>query len=258
MFNHLFNTYEAVTPPPLPKFTNNEVINNDTDITDILNFIPVYSLQRVERPVDKISEAPQSEVNDSVQNSAQDIVQEPVMPIQEPSSNPLISNQDIKKPATSKGEFNDRNEFVRTLNAGYRQALSKAGLNPDYSYILTAQAAMESGWGKHVSGDFNFGGIKAVGNQKGTYKSTKEYDKSRGYYTIKDKFRDFDSIDDYCEARVKLLSNKRYNVFNQYDANNPQGIVTHMLKKGYGTAPIEVYVPSVMKIYNTILNILAS
>lgn len=251
MFSHLFNTYEAVTPP---QFKHDAEEKIDTKISpyiaDVLN-LSSYSLPKVEKPSDKLFIAPQSET------FTQEVVQKEYVPQPKPSSDPLLSNQDIKSPERiSKGKFDSRDNFIKTLNAGYRKALSKKGLNPDYSYILTAQAALESGWGKHVSGNFNFGGIKAVGDQKGTYKSTKEYDSSKGYYTIKAKFRDFDSIEDYCEARVNLLSNKRYNVFNQFTPDNPQQIMAHVVRKGYATAPVDTYVSSVMGAYKTVINTL--
>lgn len=249
MFSHLFNTYESVTPPALSRQTyEQDIYNEDNNIMSMLDIAPILSLQQVQEP-------PKQQ---PLKIEIQQLPQESQINI---SNNPFITNQDIKKPEithSSNGKFNNRNEFIKALNDGYRRALSKMGLDPNYSYILTAQAALESNWGKNVAGNFNFGGVKATGSQKGSYKTTKEYSSSKGYYTIKDRFRDFKSIDDYCEARIELLSNKRYNIFNQFSFNNPQGIITHMLKKGYATAPINTYVSSVMKNYNTVLNALKS
>jgi len=58
------------------------------------------------------------------------------------------------------GKFNSKADFVRTLNAGYRKALAKRGIDPNYSYILTAQASIESAWGSSPAGNYNYGGIK--------------------------------------------------------------------------------------------------
>lgn len=63
-------------------------------------------------------------------------------------NDPFLANQDVQKPTTT-GKFSNKKDFIKALNDGYRKALSNNGLNPDYSYVLTAQAAMESGWGKH-------------------------------------------------------------------------------------------------------------
>ena len=73
---------------------------------------------------------------------------------------------------TGTGKFNDRQQFVTALNNTYREVLSEHGLDPDYSYILTSSAAIESAWGSEVSGSFNYGGVKG---KTGTVKSTIDY-----------------------------------------------------------------------------------
>lgn len=163
-------------------------------------------------------------------------------------NNPFLVNTAIKAPKS----FTNKQNFVNTLNAAYKRALIKAGLSPDYSEVLTAQAAFESGWGKHQAGTYNFGGIKAGKNQPGTMRTTKEYSPSRGYYTIQDKFRNFSSIDEYADYRIKLLSNRRYNLF-RFNPQDARGMLTSMLNSGYGTAPVGDYVPKVMSIYNQII-----
>lgn len=248
MFNHLFNTYEAVTPPPRKSSLDLQKIQQNSTSNFLDNIIPTTTSLSVNKPLDEISEPSniESENYDFLQYLPENYLE-----------NSITTNQDIKKPQIINSKsFDNKEEFVKTLNSSYRKALEKKGLNPDYSYILTAQAALESNWGKSQSGKFNFGGIKATGNQKGTYRSTREYDKEKGYYTTKAKFRDFDSIQDYCDSRIALLSNKRYNVFNQYSPNNPQDIIYHVVNRGYATAPAAKYTNSVMQIYNQILNIL--
>lgn len=171
-------------------------------------------------------------------------------------TDPLATNQDIKSPST-RTSFSTRKEFAETLTASYKRALSQHNLDPNYAYILTAQAAIESGWGRKQSGKYNFGGIKAGKNQPGTYKTTTDWSPTRGYYRNVQKFRDFTSIDDYCNFRIKLLGNSRYNIFNQFSPNQPYDIVYHMLKKGYGSdnggsASVK-YARDASKIYNSIL-----
>lgn len=250
MFSSLFTTYGAVTPPPISRqdYISDIDSQNDLDITNLLDITPTLPIRNLEQKQSNQSNQFRTEGQEPIYASLAKTV-----------NDPFIFNQDIKKPLTtrsSNGKFNNKTDFIKALNTGYRKALSKEGLDPNYSYILTAQAALESNWGKNIAGNFNFGGIKATGTQKGSYKTTKEYDPSKGYYTTKDKFRDFKSIDDYCEARVKLLSNKRYNVFNQFTSDNPQQIITHVVRKGYATAPIGTYVPSVMNAYKTVINTL--
>lgn len=173
---------------------------------------------------------------------------------------PVMVNQDIQMPSTQ-SSFSNKKDFAQALVSGYRRALAQNNLDPNYAYILTAQAAIESGWGKHQSGKFNFGGIKAGKNTPGTYKSTTEWSPSKGYYKSVEKFRDFTSIDDYCNYRIQLLGNSRYNVFNQFSPSQAYDIVYHMLKKGYGSdkggrASVK-YAKDAQKIYNSILNMVS-
>lgn len=176
------------------------------------------------------------------------------------TQNPMLQNQDIQKPTTSKMYFSSKKDFAKTLVSGYMRALSAHNLDPNYAYILTAQAAIESGWGKAQSGKFNFGGIKAGKNTPGTYKFTTEWSPSKGYYKSVEKFRNFSSIDDYCNYRIRLLSNSRYNIFNQFKAYQSYDIVYHMLKKGYGSdrggPKSRKYARDAQSICNSIINML--
>lgn len=179
---------------------------------------------------------------------------------------PFLANQDIQSPTTSTGKFSNRRDFIRALNTGYRRALSNRGLDPNYSYVLTAQAAMESGWGKHLAGKYNFGGIKIPDKEAREHPEranralTTDWSKERGYFKHYQNFRNFQSIEDYCDYRISLLSNKRYNAFNSVGAENPYSFIFHILSKGYGSdyggPESKKYVALVMKNYNTVLNTL--
>lgn len=157
---------------------------------------------------------------------------------------------------TSTGKFDDRKEFISALNNTYREVLTEHGLDPDYSYILTSSAAIESGWGTKVSGKFNYGGVQG---RTGTIKSTIDY--VNGQYIRRNQtFRDFSSIKDYCNYVVNLLSNNRYNAFNTFSASRPFQFWRHVLDAGYGggdTAGKNSYMNSVSKIYSMIKRTLA-
>lgn len=181
---------------------------------------------------------------------------------------PFLTNQDLQNPtpSTSMGKFNNKGDFIKALNAGYRRALSSRGLDPNYSYVLTAQAAMESGWGKHLAGKYNFGGIKISDKEAREHPEranralTTDWSKERGYFKHYQNFRNFQSIDDYCDYRISLLSNERYNAFNSVSVGNPYNFVFHILSKGYGSdyggPESRKYVATVMKNYNDVLNTL--
>lgn len=188
--------------------------------------------------------------------------------ISQNSNDPFLANQDIQSPRTSTGKFSNKSDFIKALNNGYRKALSNKGLDPNYSYVLTAQAALESGWGKHLAGNFNFGGIKITDKEAREHPErarramTTDWSKEKGYFRHYQNFRNFSSIEDYCNYRVNLLSNKRYNAFNSVDSSNPYSFVFHILSKGYGSdyggPESRKYVASVMKNYNTVMNTLSA
>lgn len=172
------------------------------------------------------------------------------------TTNPMLTNQDIQKPSTVT-KFDTQKDFVQALVAGYKRALASHNLDPNYAYILTAQAAIESNWGKSQSGKFNFSGIKAGKNTPGTYKKTREWSASKGYYRSVEKFRDFSSIDDYCNYKVELMGNKRYNIYSQFAPTQAYDIIYSALKSGYGSdyggQESVKYAKSAEKIYNSIL-----
>lgn len=152
---------------------------------------------------------------------------------------------------TSNGTFSSRKEFVRTLNNTYRDVLREHGLNPDYSYILTSSAAMESGWGTKVSGTFNYGGVKG---KTGSVKSTVDWVNGK-YIRRNQTFRNFSSVRDYCNYVVNLLSNRRYDAFNKFSPYNPLELWRHVLDAGYGggdSAGKDNYIRSISSIYDTI------
>lgn len=175
-----------------------------------------------------------------------------IVTIRRITSKPIKNTSTISGNTSSNGTFNNnKKDFARTLNSTYRQVLKEHGLDPNYSYILTSSAAIESGWGKHISGDFNYGGVKA---KSGTVQSTVDYVNGR-YVRRNQTFRNFSSIKDYCNFVVNLLQNKRYNAFNTHSASSPLAFWRHVLDAGYGggdKAGKDRYMNSVRSIYNTI------
>lgn len=182
------------------------------------------------------------------------------------SSDPFLANQDIKTP--SSGKFNSKENFIRALNTGYRKALASRGLDPNYSYILTAQAALESGWGKHLAGKYNFGGIKISDKEakehpeRASRKMTTDWSNTKGYFKHYQNFRNFYSIDDFCNFKVNLLCNNRYDAFNGISSSRPYDFVFRIMQRGYGSdsggPESRKYTQNVIRNYNKILNILKS
>ena len=102
----------------------------------------------------------------------------------------------------------------------------------EYPELVAAQWALESGWGKHLSGKNNFFGIKG----KGTKRQTQEWDGSK-FITITDEFKDYASP----EECVKDLVTKWYKNYKDYSgvnsAANRQIAAESLVKQGYATDP---------------------
>lgn len=179
--------------------------------------------------------------------------------VTEPSSDPFLQNQQIRSPYP-KGKFTDENDFARTLITSYKQALTQKGIDPNYAYILTALDSMESGYGKHVSADFNYGGIKTSNDSIARYAITQDYDKGQ-LVTHSQPFRNFDSVLDFCKYKVDLLSRDRYNAFtSNIGTNSPYTFTMHTLSRGYGSdyggQHSRNYSRKITQIYNDLINLI--
>lgn len=119
-----------------------------------------------------------------------------------------------------------RQEWVGAMIQSYQKALGKLKIDKSYTKLLVAQDALESGWGKSVSGKYNYGGIKG----KGTTTNTKEFVNGKMINT-KGEFRDFDNIDEYTTYKVNLLNNERFHAFDGND------FFENLVKGGYATDP---------------------
>lgn len=113
---------------------------------------------------------------------------------------------------------------------GVVAAAQKAGAK--FPELVAAQWALESGWGKHTSGENNYFGLKGTG----TKKSTKEYINGR-WITINDTFLDFPDL----ETCVFYLVERWYKDFNIYQGANRartrEEAARWLVKEGYATDP---------------------
>lgn len=122
-------------------------------------------------------------------------------------------------------------------------------------YVFTiAQAALESGWGRHSIGN-NLFGIKADKNWTGLKKlvTTTEYHNNDNYkypeiisitkqgnvylYRVKDWFRDYATLEECLIDHAKfLIENKRYK--KAFEFTDPIDFAREVAKAGYATSPI--------------------
>jgi hypothetical protein len=124
--------------------------------------------------------------------------------------------------------------------------------------VAAAQWALESGWGKHVSGKNNYWGLKAHPSDKNTktLHATQTFD-GKEFKATKAYFLDFDSVADGLQARLERLKASRY--AHYWTVATPQEAaqvlqeakyasdpayaqkLTQIIAKMYGSASSQVY-----------------
>lgn len=135
-------------------------------------------------------------------------------------------------------------DFVYSIYTPAYTYLLKLGKKKEQAHVwaslLASQAVHESAWGAKTSGTNNFFGIKATGNQRGTTVTTHEgYGTSRKL--IKDKFVDYNSIDDGVRAAIDMLNTK----FHVFDGEaTPESYVDSLHKYNYFTDSRDNYLRS--------------
>lgn len=195
---------------------------------------------------------------DSVQDTKQTTYTKPVQETVQakPVYSPLMISVDAPQKddstqksnlAKSEGKiYTNKQEFVKDMTDAYTKALTVRGINTDYAKMLVAQDAIESNWGKSsLSKAFNFGGVKAVKGSPFVEKETKEYSSKDGMHKIKAKFRKFNSLDEYVNYKIDLLSGKRYQAFT----GDPSQFYHRVKAGGYATDPD--YVAKLTNMYNS-------
>lgn len=147
-------------------------------------------------------------------------------------------------PNTEKG----RKEFHKKLFATYQKVLKKRGLDPEWAYILTASASIESSYGNGLGAHFNYGGVKVTTSQieKGVahmWSETPDWatDKNGKLYLKNhaQPFRAYTSMEDFCDKVITLLSNDRYDMFNRYKPHEYINTWYHILDSGYAKSNYE-------------------
>ena len=237
------------------KYTPQQISNPKLN----LNFEPINPVkiisgyQRLYRSEDSSQQSSEnSEVSTSQEettqseNSSKRTINEPVQETVQakPISEQQMHAQEAVESKNGKIYTNQR-DFVEDMTAAYTKALAARGISADYAKMLVAQDALESNWGKSsLAKDFNFGGIKAVNGTPFVEKETKEYSSKNGMHKTKSKFRKFNSLDEYVNYKISLLSGKRYQAFT----GDPTQFYHRIKAGGYATDPN--YVAKLTNIYN--------
>lgn len=136
---------------------------------------------------------------------------EPV--INKPVASKSVTNKPVTANSTWKSPYTNRKQWSTELINAYK----KAGITNDNAIrMLLAQDALESSWGKSAQGKYNFGNLTTGSSWKGDYVTGN--DKNAKGEAIKQKFRSYNSMDEYAADKVQFL--KRLYDFDENDDIN--------------------------------------
>ena len=197
------------------KFVSYNPVSNPTiDYTDITNPINPFSEYNYNTTYDK----PEALVvpvrdTDEIDVVANNPTVEPV--INKPVASKPVTDKPVTKTANStwKSPYTNRKQWSTELINAYK----KAGITNDNAIrMLLAQDALESSWGKSAQGKYNFGNLTTGSSWKGDYVTGN--DKNAKGEAIKQKFRSYNSMDEYAADKIQFL--KRLYDFDENDDIN--------------------------------------
>ena len=190
----------------------NPVSNPTIDYTDITNPINPFSEYNFNTVYDK----PEALVVPVRDTNEPDVVAN--NPIAEPVINKSVASKSVTdKPVTAnstwKSPYTNRKQWSTELINAYK----KAGITNDNAIrMLLAQDALESSWGRSAQGKYNFGNLTTGSSWKGDYVTGN--DKNAKGEAIKQKFRSYNSMDEYAADKIQFL--KRLYDFDENDDIN--------------------------------------
>ena len=105
--------------------------------------------------------------------------------------------------------YSEQNKWVSDMTAAYK----RAGLSDNAIKNLIAKNSLESVWGTSAQGDYNFGNMTA--GKSWTGRIVEGNDKDKNGKPIKQRFRAYDSLDDFVKDEIQFLT--RLYDFDQND-----------------------------------------
>lgn len=193
------------------KFVSYNPVSNPTiDYTDITNPINPFSEYNYNTTYDK-PEALVVPVKDEA--PVEEVINKPESPIVTPAVSKPVASKPVTANSTWKSPYTNRRQWTTELINAYK----KAGITNDNAIrMLLAQDALESSWGKSAQGKYNFGNLTTGSSWKGDYVTGN--DKNAKGEAIKQKFRSYNSMDEYAADKIQFL--KRLYDFDENDDIN--------------------------------------
>ena len=222
----------------------NPVSNPTIDYTDITNPINPFSEYNYNTTYDK-PEALVVPVRDTNETDvvANNPTVEPV--INKPVASKSVTNKPVTANSTWKSPYTNRKQWSTELINAYK----KAGITNDNAIrMLLAQDALESSWGKSAQGKYNFGNLTTGSSWKGDYVTGN--DKNAKGEAIKQKFRSYNSMDEYAADKIQFLK-RLYDFDENDDINKFVAKLTGSNKGKRRYAEAKEYANSLRGVYNS-------
>lgn len=227
------------------KFVSYNPVSNPTiDYTDITNPINPFSEYNFNTVYDK-PEALVVPVRDTDETDvvANNPTVEPV--INKPVASKPVTNKPVTANSTWKSPYTNRKQWSTELINAYK----KAGITNDNAIrMLLAQDALESSWGKSAQGKYNFGNLTTGSSWKGDYVTGN--DKNAKGEAIKQKFRSYNSMDEYAADKIQFLK-RLYDFDENDDINKFVAKLTGSNKGKRRYAEAKEYANSLRGVYNS-------
>ena len=224
----------------------NPVSNPTIDYTDITNPINPFSEYNYNTTYDKptalVVPVRDTDEPDVVANNP---TAEPV--INKPVASKPVTDKPVTKTANStwKSPYTNRKQWSTELINAYK----KAGITNDNAIrMLLAQDALESSWGKSAQGKYNFGNLTTGSSWKGNYVTGN--DKNAKGEAIKQKFRSYNSMDEYAADKIQFLK-RLYDFDENDDINKFVAKLTGSNKGKRRYAEAKEYANSLRGVYNS-------
>lgn len=227
------------------KFVSYNPVSNPTiDYTDITNPINPFSEYNYNTTYDKpealVVPVRDTEETDVVANNP---TVEPV--INKPVASKPVTNKPVTANSTWKSPYTNRKQWSTELINAYK----KAGITNDNAIrMLLAQDALESSWGKSAQGKYNFGNLTTGSSWKGNYVTGN--DKNAKGEAIKQKFRSYNSMDEYAADKIQFLK-RLYDFDENDDINKFVAKLTGSNKGKRRYAEAKEYANSLRGVYNS-------
>lgn len=226
------------------KFVSYNPVSNPTiDYTDITNPINPFSEYNYNTTYDKpealVVPVRDTDETDVANNpTAEPVINKPV------ASNP-VTNKPVTANSTWKSPYTNRKQWSTELINAYK----KAGITNDNAIrMLLAQDALESSWGKSAQGKYNFGNLTTGSSWKGDYVTGN--DKNAKGEAIKQKFRSYNSMDEYAADKIQFLK-RLYDFDENDDINKFVAKLTGSNKGKRRYAEAKEYANSLRGVYNS-------